>query len=374
MTDCGNADTFSKNAALRVCLVSPLPPPYGGIAHWTMLLHQYAAKQNGIHFLQLDIASRWRAIDELAVLKRLVGGFLQLLVNILKLIILFFKRPDVMHLTSSVQLAVFRDIAFTLLARLFRIPIVYHLHLGRIPGIAAANTLEWRMLVRAMRIVSLVMVLDSATAKVIVNTLPGIRVEVVPNPVDFDKFKALTHKDKPLKSVFFLGWIIPSKGVEELVKAWAELGLEGWELLLAGPGNIAYQERLLQCYRPKNTRFLGELDHNKAMVYMAQCDLFVLPSHTEGFPNVVLEAMALGKPIIATEVGAIPEMLNNDCGIMIKPKDVDALKVAIVNLANDKKLRNSYGERSFNKARKEFSLDKVFIRITNIWKSVAINF
>jgi len=49
----------------------------------------------------------------------------------------------------------------------------------------------------------------------------------------------------------------------------------------------------------------------------------VLPSHTEAFPFVVLEAMALGKAIVATDVGAIPEMLAWECGILVKPKDVE---------------------------------------------------
>jgi len=48
---------------------------------------------------------------------------------------------------------------------------------------------------------------------------------------------------------------------------------------------------------------------------------FILPSYTEGFPNVILEAMALGKPIIATSVGAIPEILSEECGVVMKPRD-----------------------------------------------------
>jgi glycosyltransferase involved in cell wall biosynthesis len=66
---------------------------------------------------------------------------------------------------------------------------------------------------------------------------------------------------------------------------------------------------------------------------MQAADLFVLPTYTEGFPNVILEAMAAGKAIISTRVGAIPEMLavdeNESCGLVIAPRDAGALVAAL---------------------------------------------
>ena len=77
-----------------------------------------------------------------------------------------------------------------------------------------------------------------------------------------------------------------------------------------------------------------------ALEEVSKCGLFVLPSYTEGFPNVIVEAMLLKKPIIATTVGAIPEILSENCGMLIKPKSsndlFESLKFLIENTANRK--------------------------------------
>lgn len=62
---------------------------------------------------------------------------------------------------------------------------------------------------------------------------------------------------------------------------------------------------------------------------MLKCTVFVLPTYTEGFPNVVLESMACGCPIVATSVGAIPEMLDGGAGIVIEPRNVEQLRDAV---------------------------------------------
>ena len=67
---------------------------------------------------------------------------------------------------------------------------------------------------------------------------------------------------------------------------------------------------------------------------LSASDVFVLPSYTEGFPNVIIEAMAMGKPIIATSVGAIPEMLDEGCGVVVPPKDADSLQKALQKVCN----------------------------------------
>ena len=72
--------------------------------------------------------------------------------------------------------------------------------------------------------------------------------------------------------------------------------------------------------------------HDDAMRMLANAEIFVLPSHTEGFPNAVLEAMALAKAIIASRVGAIPEMLADECGLLIEAKDVSGLKMCATTI------------------------------------------
>ena len=107
------------------------------------------------------------------------------------------------------------------------------------------------------------------------------------------------------------------------------------------------------------------------MERMAACDLLVLPSYTEGFPNVVLEAMALGKAIVATDVGAIPEMLEAKCGLLVKPKDVQGLTTVLRSLLNDGNLRTELGNRARERALANYSIDVVFPRYMSLWRQPA---
>ena len=110
-----------------------------------------------------------------------------------------------------------------------------------------------------------------------------------------------------------------------------------------------------------------------ALEEVSKCGLFVLPSYTEGFPNVIVEAMLLKKPIIATTVGAIPEILSENCGMLIKPKSsndlFESLKFLIENTAN----RKYYAENAFKKVNEEYILDKIVIKYKEIWINLKSN-
>ena len=354
----------------RILLVSPLPPPHGGVPLWTERVLREANRQTNLELRVVDIAPRWRAIHDLGVAKRIIGGAVQFVVNYVVFLRALRNRPDVVHLTTPGSLAGMRDIAMCATARLFRVPVVYHIRFGRVPEIASRRTLEWRVLAKAMQASSVVMAITTDSAEAIERCLPGVRVEYVPNPIDQSVLPTPASDDSSRKTALFLGWVLPTKGVEELVGAWSAVDPDDWELLIAGPGDVGYQQRLIEQYNPRNLRFLGELEHTKAMDLMARCDVFVLPSYTEGFPNAVLEAMALGRPIIATSVGAVPDMLSDGCGLLIPPRDAGKLQEALVRLFHDHSLRWQMGERARAKAQSDYSMNVVFARYQRIWESL----
>lgn len=359
---------------MKICLVSPVPPPYGGISHWTSLMHRYATKSTDIEFIQVDTAPRWRAIYDRSIVKRVLGASLQFARDYAVFLVALFRKPDLVHLTTSGGLALFRDLVICSTSRLFRVPLVYHIRFGRVPAIAEANTTEWRIMSKVMRTASVVATIDSATNEAVSRFLTNVASVNIPNPIDCSTLNFLMEKKKSgQRMVLFLGWILPTKGIEELVHAWSELELDGWKLLLVGPGEISYQKELLHKYNPRNMEFLGEMGHGKAMQLMAQCDLFVLPSYTEGFPNVILEAMALGKPIIATSVGAIPDMLANNCGRVIRPRNVQDIKVAFTELIQDELIMAGLGDAARQKVVQEYSIEVVFARYTQMWQSLIEN-
>ena len=127
----------------------------------------------------------------------------------------------------------------------------------------------------------------------------------------------------------------------------------------------------------KNNNWLdivGEKSFEDTIKEILSCELFVLPSYTEGFPNVILESMACGCSIIATKVGAIPEMLDIDgkkpCGLCIEPKNVFQLRSSILKLLDDEILAFELGKRAKRRVNEEYSMPVVWSKMVDIWKSV----
>ncbi|MEI2724755.1 MAG: glycosyltransferase family 4 protein [Verrucomicrobiota bacterium] len=104
---------------------------------------------------------------------------------------------------------------------------------------------------------------------------------------------------------------------------------------------------------------------------MQAAEVFVLPTYTEGFPNVILEAMAAGKAIVSTRVGAIAEMLDADgespSGLVIQPRDAGSLANALRQLLSDAELRETLGARARGKVTRCYSTDVVFRRLLDLW-------
>ena len=119
----------------------------------------------------------------------------------------------------------------------------------------------------------------------------------------------------------------------------------------------------------KWVEFVGEKSREEVWGYYKTCSLFCLPSYSEGFPYVVLEAMAFACPIVATKVGAIPEMLSDGCGELIDAQEVESLKDALTHLLRDKEDASISGVNAHNKVLNNYTIDKVFDQYLEVWKS-----
>jgi glycosyltransferase involved in cell wall biosynthesis len=337
------------------------------------MMLRYAAGRPDVRLEVVNTAPRWRAIHDMSVVKRAIGGGLQLVRDLAKLtLVIARKRPDVIHLTTSGQLAVVRDLGVIRAARLLGVPVVYHVRFGRVPQIAEARTREWRLMRLAMLEAAAVIAIDEKTEEAIRRHAPGAHVALVPNCINLAELPYRHEQARGSRVAMFLGWTIPTKGVEDLVAAWGRLRPEGWRLVLAGPGDPDYHRRLLDAHGVvEGIEFCGELSHSDALRTMSDAEVFVLPSHTEGFPNVILEAMALGKAIIATRVGAIPEMLAEETGIVIPARDVGALAGALGRVIGDATLRAQLGLRAQQRASHQYSISSVFARYLDMWRSAA---
>jgi glycosyltransferase involved in cell wall biosynthesis len=226
-----------------------------------------------------------------------------------------------------------------------------------------------------------VIVLDSASASTLRSLLSGCSVSVIPNPAwKFAEVPATPVDDGEGKVIVFVGWVIPSKGIRELVLACSDIRDTEFRLDLIGPVEEEFRKELQALAGARDDgewlTISGHVESEEALARMARGFAVVLPSYTEGFPNAVLEAMMLGKPVIATPVGAIPQMLSNrgaePCGICVPVGDVDALRIAIQSLLKQPAYAQELGRRGRERVAREYSPLAVYSQYKSIWNNSAL--
>lgn len=347
-----------------------MPPPYGGIANWSRIVTS-ELRRIGVLFEVVDTAPRRRSVDGRSAYERFVVSGVDMFRIVRDVVRAIESGCDVLHVTTSGQFAVIRDVVLLSLARLLHVPTVYHIRFGRAPEIREQNTLEWRWLRRAASLAARTIAIDIPTEMAFAEELGRTKVRSIPNPVDHSGLPPVQTQHE--KTVIYLGWVTKSKGIEELLTAWHGFMNErdGWRLKLIGPVSDAYGLHLAESYPLEGVEFCGELSHEAAMVVLASGGVFVLPSHTEGFPNVLLEAMALGLPCIATTVGAIPEMLADGGGLTIRPHSAQKLLEALLELTADAALRARMGQQARGKVSRDYSLNSVLAQYRSVWREVT---
>lgn len=162
------------------------------------------------------------------------------------------------------------------------------------------------------------------------------RIDVIPNwlshPPQAPRLRTL-QPGGPLK-LLFAGWVTAPKGVPELIEAMSSLAAEGADvtLTIVGGGTML-EEASRAAERPELRGRLvitGWLDRAQLGPFFKESHLLVLPSHAEGFPNIVMEALAEGLPVIATPVGAIPDSIRDgENGSIVPVGDAEALAEAV---------------------------------------------
>jgi teichuronic acid biosynthesis glycosyltransferase TuaC len=139
--------------------------------------------------------------------------------------------------------------------------------------------------------------------------------------------------DPGVQAVVFIGRIDVKKGLRELVEAAASLHAQRPALHVylvgEGPDRPVVQSAIEARQASGYIHLLPACAFDDVAVWMAAADLVTLPSYMEGCPNAVLEALACGRPVVATNVGGIPEIMNEACGSLVPPRDPAALALAI---------------------------------------------
>jgi len=170
------------------------------------------------------------------------------------------------------------------------------------------------------------------------------RLHVLANGVDADRFDVMPRLearqrlklDVDGRIVLFLGSLLPVKGIDVLIEAirvWqaAAGSRESVTFFIGGDGPL--RRRIGRTVRRHGlsgmVKLVGHVQRDQVGLWMNAADALILPSRNEGCPNVVLESLACGTPVVASGVGAVPDIVGADCGFVIEPGDPQALMASI---------------------------------------------
>jgi len=370
---------------MRVLLCSPIGEGnvFGGIAIWGRNLLDFY-HTTGYHDVHLDAVSFDRQYDAITtsnIFQRVLQGIKEYRKAIRQAIYIMDNQGpyDVMHLCSSASISLLKDWYLLRKANHHGVRTCLHLRFGRVPELAQKNNWEWKILKRVAKLSDKVIAIDKRTYTTFVDH--GFNnICLLPNPLFEHVLSYITSEQSKIKrqqnKVVFVGHVIETKGVFELIEAYN--ALSGMELHLIGPISEETKQRIKNLVlNPAHLHIYGGIPHKEVIREMLSASLFVLPSYSEGFPNVILEAMACGCPIVATQVGAIPEMLEEEdgkqYGIIVQPQSTHQLQEAIHRMLNCDSLREECGRNARLRVHERYTMAQVWQQLIKIWQNKSEN-
>ncbi|MDI3501049.1 MAG: hypothetical protein PWP22_820 [Thermoanaerobacter sp.] len=197
------------------------------------------------------------------------------------------------------------------------------------------------------------------------------KLVVIPNGVDTNRFKPMNVDDLREKMsltnekiILSVGRIEKQKGYHLLIKLLPEiLKTHDVKLVIVGTGSYLpnLKKLAVKLGVSDNVIFVGKVSDNELPKYYNLADVFAFPTlRIEGLPYVILEAMACGKPVVASRIGGIPTVIENGKeGLLVKPNDLENLKDKLLMLLEDEKMAKKLGKNAREKVVRKFSVDKM---------------
>ena len=203
-------------------------------------------------------------------------------------------------------------------------------------------------------------------------TNPKQTINVIPNGIDTNIFSPNSDntRDDEKFRLITVSRLIKRKGIQDVLKALSEIGDSCISLNIIGEGN--YENKLKNLCKKlgldDSVNFIGFCPRNDIPSYFWKSDAFILLSLAEAFGNVIAEAMACGLPIIGADKGGIPDLVNEENGILVEPENISQIKSAIITMKNDKEMRIKMGKINAEKIAEKYN----WIHIAEAYKEIYI--
>ncbi len=286
------------------------------------------------------------------------------------------RQPaPLVHVHLASRASFWRKSVVCLLALAARRPYLLHVHGGEFLRfyLEELGPLRQRFVRHTFAHAAMVIALSEEWRERLARLAPRERIEVLPNAVALPALPApargsRTHGET---TVLFLGDVCRAKGCFDLVRAFARTAARhpAARLVCAGPGDCGELRELARTLGlADRVSCPGWLDSRAKAAALAAASLFVLPSYAEGMPMALLEAMAYGVPVIASAVGAIPQVLRGGAdGVLVRPGDIEQLAVAMTELLQDEPRAAALARSARARIEADFSMDTALEALTRLY-------
>lgn len=345
---------------MKILLVSATPPPEGGIGTWTKGYIKYLKNTENILFFVNQkpigkrgekINARFNIIDEIKRMIRILKEMQRVLKE---------NKPEIVHInTSCSNKGIIRDYICARMSKKEKCAVVLHCHCNIKDQLS--GKISYFFLKETLKISDKIFVLNNSS-KIYVNKMGYDNVIIIPNFIESREI-VLHEIRSNIHCVLFVGHVQKEKGIDDIIRI-AEKFPE-YVFKIVGP----IREDVDIFHSPPNVLYVGSIDHKEVKKYMLEADVFLFPSHSEGFPMAVLEAMTYGVPIIATKVGAIEDMIETEGGILVNVWDGIGLEKALIKMADQRK-RTEMSLWNQEKVKQNYLVEKVVFQILTIYREV----
>jgi glycosyltransferase involved in cell wall biosynthesis len=365
----------------KVLVLGPVPPPYGGIATVMFSIIESELRSE----FEFDVFNRTVLPDDRK-------SFIQRMWFRIQRFYAYFKKLrtgkyDFVHIHSADP--VFPGtVIFMIITRLAGTKILLHMHGTDWDDFYSRASKKDQLIVRyGIRLADHVIVLYSLWETNLRNLYPGITISTVHNLIHrMDEPNTNTVRQKKIDAgisptqftVVSIGTVGYRKGSFEILKAVP--GVIAKEpsirfLLVGGEEVPGEYDQVASVMKDSNlsefVKMTGEVVRDDVPYFLAMADIFILPSYIEGMPMSIIEAMQLGKPIIASKVGGIPEMIEDGVsGLLIDPGDPNGIAHAVLTLFSSPELRNKLGSKAAEAFAEKFEFSTGIKQIRSVYSSM----
>lgn len=337
----------------KILLVGPFPPVMGGVTRFMInLMESPLAREFEFVPFTTSRPPKRNVIENWGYGSVLRGGAVRVLQGIGITLWHVLKFPfvvphvDLVQIQSSDFQVFWESSVYLLIARMFRKPVLFRLG-GSFDRFHDVSPPLIRHVIRRIINVPQVLIVQSNYWREALTRI-GRRepVLILPNWTEVRE-RSPRAEGGPVKCLFLAGSEAKLKGVDEVLDAIQRLSGEGTAIRCH---MVSVADRLSEEIVRRGLQQVisteGPVEHRVVLQRMAEADIFLLPSHSEGFPNSLLEAMSTGLPAIVTPVGAIPEIVGDESALTVPARSVETLVQAVRTLVSAPELRFRLGTKA----------------------------